>query len=479
MIDFRCLGDRLPASLPSWLCRLGAACLLLSGCASPEVQRVPGSGPDEPLSPSSSLSLPIHLLPVACQLGHGGGILHEGSVLVAGLLMEGGCEDYEEGAEWDPPHPWGGPSPGILVIMDSEALPGGPWLNHQWGPAAFAFPVSFGDQRWGLAWGQAIEGTNSERGSMGGAGWPPWLASRFWVSEYSEGRWLAPNLLDSAAVSFRTPVSARHATLTGEGSAVLLVEEDLPGVIRGRSPGVRLWSARHGITTIPFVSERLPTGGSPVLAVDGRGSHWIAWIEERGGAGSTGHAFMLQEIGPGGTEVRERREVPIPVQNGDRIRDLTLVLDALDRPHLLWMDRLVSPLFSHAAEVGSDGEWVVFPVRNPSNGQRSGVTVSFLVSAESGGGLYLHESTSNPMAIDGNFGNVNLWRWSGGGWEFGGIDEGPGRADLDLLPVLRPTEPGSRVTRAAVWTSVDWPTSSDISLSTLPRRFLRLHVPDR
>jgi hypothetical protein len=477
-VDLRGRRANSQAVPPVGLLRLGGLCLLLAGCASPETDRTLEVGPEKPLSPSNGRSVPIHALPVACQLGHGGGIFHEGSVIVAGLLMEGGCQDYKPGTPWNPPLPWRGAPPGILVAMGSHALPRGAWAEDPWGPVAFAFPVSLGDHRWGLAWGQAIEGTDFERGGMGGEGWPPWLASRFWTSEYSNGEWLAPSPLDSAAGSFRTPVLARHATLSGEGSAVLLVEENFPGAIRGPSPKVRLWSAPHGVTTLPFVPEPLPTGGSPVLALDGRGSHWIAWIEERGHAESRGHVFMLQDVGPGGTAVRERREVPLMVQNGDRIRDLTLVFDALDRPHLLWMDGLVSPHFSHAAEVGPDGAWVAFPVENPSNGQRTGSTVGFLASADSEGGLYLHESTSNPMATDGTFGNVNLWRWGGGGWEFEGVDEGPGRADVDLLAVLHAPGPGSRMTRAAVWTSVTWPTPDDISSLTNPDRFLRLHVPE-
>lgn len=471
-------GSGFPSASSVGLCRLGALCLFVTGCVSPETDRTLALGPEEPRSSSNGRSVEFHGLPVACQLGHGGGILHEGSVIVAGLLMEGGCQDYEEGTPWDPPLPWRGAPPEILVAMGAQALPGGPWREELWGPVAFAFPVSLGERRWGVAWGQAVEGTAFERGGMQGEGWPPWLASRVWTSEFSDGAWLAPTPLDSAAVSFRTPVSARHATLSDEGSAILLVEENLPGVVQGPSPGVRLWSARHGSTTLPFVSERLPTGGAPVLALDGRGGHWIAWLEERGEAEPRGYAFMLQEVGPGGTAVREPREVPLPVQGGDRVRELTLVFDALGRPHLLWMDGLGSPLFSHAAQVGSSGAWEVVVVENPSHGLRSGFTTGFLASADAGGGLYLHEATSDPMASDGNFANVNLWRWSEEGWEFKGVDEGAGRVDLDLLPVLHSMEPGAWAPRAAVWTSVGWPTPDEIASSTNPRRFLRVHRPD-
>lgn len=111
-------------------------------------------------------------------------------------------------------------------------------------------------------------------------------------------------------MSFRTPLAAHHVALTGDGSAMLLVEERTPAVVESTSPTMRLWTSRFGPTVLPFVSQDIVPGGGPVLAVDSRGHHWIAWMEARRGPVTSGRVLMLQDVGPGGTDVQAPEEVP-------------------------------------------------------------------------------------------------------------------------------------------------------------------------
>lgn len=453
---------------PGWAGSVALVLLACSGSAPPSLSEL-GSDPQTGFSDGGSRAL--HPLPVACQLRQGGGLLHQGAVVVAGVLLEGGCEDYEVGDDWDPPAPGGGPPPSVLVVRDSTALPEGPWLADSQGPIAFLFPVALGGERWGIAWGEAVSGTAFGPDQVGGDGWPQWVASRMWVSEFSGGGWQTPQLVESAPVSFRTPLVARQVSLARDGSAVLLVEEDTPGMVRASSPKVRLWSARFGSTVIPFASRPFAAGGEPVLAIDNRGHHWLAWLEERQGPGASGRAFMIQDVGPGGRDVREPREVPLALDDGPRIKEMTLVFDALDRPHLLWMHSPVSPRFFHATVRGADERWDFVPVPVPDGASRSGFGVRLIAGSIPEGGLFVHEATSDPMATDGHFGNMNLWRWSEAGWTFVGVDEGPARADLDPLPVLRSRGSAAGAFPTVLWTAVDWPSVTD---TVPPQRMLRL-----
>ena len=449
----------------------GAALLLLAGS-----WPVSGQAPD-PGAAIAVGSRALHPLPPACQLQQGGGMIQGQSIVVAGLLMDGGCEDYVVGEPWERAAPGMGPAPGVLVVQESTELPAGPWSEESWGPVAFVLPVSLGEERWGIAWGQAVPGSARVGNPQWGV-WPPWVASRLWVSEASLGGWQAPQLVDSAAVATQTPTTARHVAMTADGSAVLLVGAEMLGSARTESPTVRLWTARHGSVGIPFDSRRLASAATaPVLAVDNRGRHWIAWIEGRSVPGAMEAVVMIQDVGPGGTDVRAPREVPLRAANADRIRNLTLVLDTRDRPHLLWVE---GPSISHATAVAADEPWLRVSMPDPA--PRRGMTVGFVAGAGPGEGLLMYESTSDPAAGDGHFGDVNVWRWDEAGWRFEGIEVGPARADLDLLGVVRSRGSTPAAPPVVSWTAIAWPTPTDIASGSLPLRELRVRggqPPDR
>src|SRR5690554_5946275 len=86
----------------------GAALLLLAGS-----WPVSGQAPD-PGAAIAVGSRALHPLPPACQLQQGGGMIQGQSIVVAGLLMDGGCEDYVVGEPWERAAPGMGPAPGEI-----------------------------------------------------------------------------------------------------------------------------------------------------------------------------------------------------------------------------------------------------------------------------------------------------------------------------------------------------------------------------
>lgn len=87
---------------PIWI---GPMLLVLTACSGPGPPSLPDSGERPPTALSSERSRVLHPLPVACQLRQGGGMLHRDTLIVAGLLLDAGCEDYEVGDDWPPPRP--------------------------------------------------------------------------------------------------------------------------------------------------------------------------------------------------------------------------------------------------------------------------------------------------------------------------------------------------------------------------------------
>lgn len=427
-------------------------------------------------------TLALHPVPPACSLGRGGGFLRNGRPLYAGLLMRAGCHTYPGPTEadprtTDPTTPWTPPRLSKAQVLlgppDRSGFADAPVLAAE-DAVSFALPLPLSDGGWGVVWGEAVD---TGAMTLSGGVWPEWVSTRILWSEFSGGVWAEPRILAQSDLGFALLAPAEHVTVDRAGPAVLIVEPGVVGSVQDSIRSVSLWTPDHGLVQVPFTHESRLQSVIPVLGVDRRGHHWLAWTDQEQGATESPLRFRMRDVGPGGTDPRDPIWVDMDVELGDRLGDVLVRFDGRDRPHLLWQPNSPGSLdFVHgtASEVGDTWRWqtVVGAAATPPPGG-----VDRIVSGTGPSGrLHAYSLHGNTSASDGNFANVHHWKWVDGSWQHLGILAGAERADTSLLPFWVQGADGAW-SNAAIVTGMAVPENWDVPDSYEPDVRLYGHLP--